>query len=347
MNKKITPSNYLKDHIYEEVPVIIRKKRKIKSEDFIIPEYEEYENLCRWNFNRSQLKEMARMYKQKLSGNKSELIYRIYNFLKYSCFAQKIQKCFRGYIRREYNDLHGPAYFDRKKCNNTTDFITLMKIKDISNCQFFSIEDKDKFIYGFDICSIYNLICIQKARPLNPYNRNVLSGKYIDNIRKIIRLSPLFKENIIIRLEDSYKHLTAEKRLQLRTISIFQKIDELGNYSNADWFLYLNRQLLLKFVKELVEIWYYRAALSPQTRQKICPPSGNPFVGLNILNSEGLPTSKLRRKILNVLEIFVTKGLDRDAKTLGALYVLTALTLVSKEAAESRPELYESAVQPQ
>ncbi len=39
----------------------------------------------------------------------------------------------------------------------------------------------------------------------------------------------------------------------------------------------------------------------------------------------------------------VVRGIDRDSKALGALYILTALTLVSKEAAESRPELYESA----
>ena len=44
------------------------------------------------------------------------------------------------------------------------------------------------------------------------------------------------------------------------------------------------------------------------------------------------------------MENLVSKGVDRDARALGALYILTALTLVSKEVAEMRPELYESAV---
>ena len=43
------------------------------------------------------------------------------------------------------------------------------------------------------------------------------------------------------------------------------------------------------------------------------------------------------------MEIMVTKGVNRDSKILGALFILTALTLVSKDAAEARPELYNSA----
>ena len=49
-------------------------------------------------------------------------------------------------------------------------------------------------------------------------------------------------------------------------------------------------------------------------------------------------------KLLSIIEILVTKGVNRSSKALGAIFVLTALTLVSKEAAEMRPELYESAV---
>ena len=51
----------------------------------------------------------------------------------------------------------------------------------------------------------------------------------------------------------------------------------------------------------------------------------------------------LREDILKIMENLVTKGIDRDSKVLGALYILTALTLVSPDAAEARPELYNSA----
>ena len=48
-------------------------------------------------------------------------------------------------------------------------------------------------------------------------------------------------------------------------------------------------------------------------------------------------------KILHLIDIFVTTGINRDSQILGSLYVLTALTLVSSDAAEARPELYHSA----
>ena len=34
----------------------------------------------------------------------------------------------------------------------------------------------------------------------------------------------------------------------VRNKSLFQTIDSLGNYSNADWFLSLNRNQLIKFI---------------------------------------------------------------------------------------------------
>ena len=82
------------------------------------------------------------------------------------------------------------------------------------------------------------------------------------------------------------------RKIKLYTISIFQKIDELGNYTNSDWFLSLNRNSLIKYIKELVDIWYYRAALSPQVRQKISPPNGNPFTGFNINNIDRIEIVK-------------------------------------------------------
>ena len=161
-------------------------------------------------------------------------------------------------------------------------------------------------------------------------------------MREIIRLSKIFNDSINTALEDSFIGLSVEKRIQLRAISVFQRIDELGNHSNARWFLSLSRDKLIKYIRELVDIWCYRANLSPQVKRSICPPLGNPFGGLNI-NAIHFPTNKLKKKILIVMDNLISKGIDRDFCALGALYILSALTLVSKEAAEMRPELYESA----
>jgi hypothetical protein len=50
----------------------------------------------------------------------------------------------------------------------------------------------------------------------------------------------------------------------------------------------------------------------------------------------------IKRAIVPVLERLVNTGVDTDSRTLGAYYVLGALTLVSTAAAEALPWLYQS-----
>jgi hypothetical protein len=50
----------------------------------------------------------------------------------------------------------------------------------------------------------------------------------------------------------------------------------------------------------------------------------------------------IKKIVLDVLEKFVNNGVDRDSKTLGAYYVLGALTLVNDSAATSLPWLFQS-----
>jgi hypothetical protein len=50
----------------------------------------------------------------------------------------------------------------------------------------------------------------------------------------------------------------------------------------------------------------------------------------------------IKKVILEVLEKFVNSGIDKDSKSLGAYYVLGALTLVNQDAATSLPWLFQS-----
>ena len=253
----MTPSRFLKEHIYEDIPAHKKRRERVTSENFIIPEYGEQEKLIKINFNVRQLREIARYYKQKRSGNKSQLLFILYNFLKFSKNIIIIQKYYRGYLLRKYIRLRGPAFFKRDKCVNKTDFITLEKLENISNRQFLSIKDEEGFIFGFDICSIYNLLHNKKYKSINPYNRQIFNKKCMEDIHKIIKLAPLIGEKINITLEDSYKGLSNDKRVALLGIAIFQKIDNLGNNSDSLWLLSLNRAKLIKFVRELMDIWVF------------------------------------------------------------------------------------------
>ncbi len=50
----------------------------------------------------------------------------------------------------------------------------------------------------------------------------------------------------------------------------------------------------------------------------------------------------VKKVILEVLEKLVNTGVDADSKSLGAYYVLAALTLVNNDAATSLPWLFQS-----
>ena len=309
-----------------------------------------YHELTRYNYNIQQLKTNAKMYKLKLSGNKKELMNRIYIFLHLSSYIIKIQKIFRGLLHRKFLSYFGPANKNRKICTNDTDFVTMDDLKELPYAQFFSYKDIDNFIYGFDVSSIYNLIfknsdTINNSRigGINPYNRNKIPSFVMINLKMIKRLSKILKIKINWDFDTSVGEISSEKTVEMRTISLFQNIDSLGNYSSPDWFLSLNRNQIVKFVRELSDIWNYRAQLSMEVKNHICPPHGDPFRNINIsyiLSENNL--LNIKKSVLDVLEKFVNNGVDRDSKSLGAYYVLGALTLVNESAATSLPWLFQS-----
>ena len=57
-----------------------------------IPTFEESNFLQRYKYTLPQLKAIAKTYKLKVSGNKNQLLTRIYSYLYFSSFIIKIQK---------------------------------------------------------------------------------------------------------------------------------------------------------------------------------------------------------------------------------------------------------------
>jgi hypothetical protein len=92
-----------------------------------------------------------------------------------------------------------------------------------------------------------------------------------------------------------------------------------------------------------MDIWNYRAQIPIETKRNICPPYGDPFRHLNIqyINTE-VNLWNVKKTLLDVIEKIINSGVDKDSRTLGAYYVLGALTLVSTEAATSLPWLFQS-----
>jgi hypothetical protein len=110
-----------------QIPIYKEKKNKLNNKEIKIPTIKSYNELYSNNYNITQLKSFAKHYKLKISGNKQELINRIYIFLYFSSYIIKIQKHFRRTLVKKYKNLHGPASINRKLCTNKNDFITNYK----------------------------------------------------------------------------------------------------------------------------------------------------------------------------------------------------------------------------
>jgi hypothetical protein len=306
--------------------------------------YNNYDILFVKNFNITQLKQICKSYKLKITGKKVDLVERLYQFLKSYKYVVKIQKVFRGFLYRKIDKLKGEGLFDRSKCVNETDFLSMDELKLIPPLQFFSYTEYDGKIYGFNILSIFNLINKEKNKqPINPYTRNIISDKVVNDIYKIICLSKICKQPISIAIKNEMNELSNKKKIEMKILDIFQYINSLGNYSEPNWFLSLTKIQLYKFFRELSDIWNYRANISEETKIKICPPNGILFTHAertHIYHENNQLILQL--KISIILEKMLYSGVDNDSKVLGAYYILAALTLVSQDAATSMSWLYQS-----
>ena len=220
---------------------------------------------------------------------------------------------------------------------------------EIPTSQFYSYKDADEFVYGFNILSIHNLIMKETDKPKNPYNRNEFSNKIKDDIKCIIRMSRIMK--VPIEIEIKQEILDPRKRMEMKILELFQLMNSYGNYANSEWFINLSRIEHIRFARELVDIWNYRAQLTNAKKMEICPPHGNPFLGTPYYTNiatygqlNNLANDTITRFNIQIIENLIRTSVDTDNKTLGALYVLSALTLVNNEARNAMPWLYEAAV---
>lgn len=346
----MSPTYIIEKKIYSPIQHLKRGKQKISEEKFKILSFNDYEDIIKYNYNIKQLKQICKHYKIKKTGNKDELVFRVYNFLRFSKYAVKIQSFYRGYLQRKLNFLRGPGFFKRSKCINECDFCTLEELSEISYQQFFSFKSNN-IIYGFDICSLYNYIKkFQKEKktleiPQNPYDRQNFPPEFMNIIKEYLRLSKIFKVNLNIVIKDTLKTYTIEEQNKHLCLQIFQNINELDNYANYEWFMNLNKLNIINFLKYLYDVWNHRASLSRESKISICSPSGNPFntnniVSFTILHQQSL--ENVRNVALKVMDNIINRGVNDEFRKLGAYYVLGTLTLVNHNVAEAIPWLYQS-----
>ena len=340
---KITPKSFLKIYIYDDITdkYLKKSKKKLKQSDFEILDFSEYDNLFKNNYTVSQLKSISRFFKQKVSGNKKELTFNVYNYLKYSFFSIKIQRIFRGFFFRNFLKMRGPAIKNRNICVNNKDFLTFTELKEIPYYQFYSFKDKDNFVYGFDLCSIYNMIK-NGEYVKNPYNRNDLPKDILQSIKKVIKTAKKMRLPLNIKLKDDIDSLSYKKKTELRALNVFQKFDTMGFITDSNWLMNLSRNRCIRYIRELDDVWNYRAQITNETKNNILPPNGRLF-NINLNNIFSTKTELfIKNFILDTIEKLISRGVNESSRSLGCFYALGTLTIVSVNASNSLPWLYES-----
>lgn len=299
------------------------------------------------------LKEISRNYKLKVSGTKPILINRIDQFFLKEKYATTIQCYLRRYIIKMMVRLKGPALKNRSLCVNETDFYTLEPIKNIGFYDFFSYKDSENFTYGFDINSIGTLLN-KPGWSKNPYNRNKFPYIVTKNVCVLGKLRKIFnkkhksiqsrspREECILKMKN-----IREGNLDSRVQNLFYEIDNLGNYSSREWLNSLNKRELFTMIKYLWEVWTYRANIPTEVKRKICPYFSPFFDGidpeiLNINNPDEPAFHDVKRTCVTIIENIIYTGINTEYKHIGSMHVLTAFTMISQDARDNMPWLYES-----
>jgi hypothetical protein len=266
---------------------------------------------------------------------------------------KKIQRNWRNHFIRKFNKTLGPAYRNRRLSNNVEDFVTMDSIEDIDYYNFFSYKDQDGFVYSFHFASIYNLF--QKNMHENPYNRIAFENSLKLEIVRRFRYN-----SILNKIDESYSVISSSEHNNISnniryypnahdvnewSQRIFNRMDEFGNYTNLNWFFELDLQGLRNILRELYDIWYYRAQLTPEMRRDICPPNGSPFTMSTLTHINSSTSIILSRYIcLGVFERLLFNNATHDNQSLGCFYILSTMTLVSPQAREALPWLYTSVI---
>jgi len=326
-------------------------------------------------FKLPELKSIAKNLRLFITGSKSILIERIETYFNKVSNSIKIQKIFRGYIVRKSFELRGDAFKNKALCVNNTDFYTLEPLDEINFELFYSYKDSKNFHYGFNITSLIKLMKNKTNQILNPYNREIISKNEIKSISSLYKKIYLLFSSVLepedvpptvnptpinqpprsntLYINLQHANLIREvtnkiteirnKEINVRINQLFMEIDQLGNYTCAEWFFSLNVREYVRLYRTLYDIWNYRAELSREIKQKICI-LNDPF--FNIFNERiyynDVSLQRIQEACLIVFENLVFTGIDIEYRKLGAIHALTALTVVSQNARNSMPWLYES-----
>jgi hypothetical protein len=346
----------LPGHLVTSVPRYPAAKR-VTDVDFAVPGADEAVWIPTKNYNVRQLKAICMHYGLRRGGNKPVLRSRCYNYIRLVSAATTIQRWTRGHLQRALNRMRGPGYTTRGKCTNQTEVLSLCDVAEIPWNSYVAYTDDEGCTWAFD-----SDFLTQTARnahrgehPENPYNRNPLPIDLFIRLAAIERLEralghthPRQGPDVgcggggggipSVRGGAAHMHMNPVQR----ATALFSHLErETGIIASPEWVTSLDAQDLLRFYRELYDIWHHRAGLSAGVRMSIVPPRGEPFHGMSWSD---LQFHSSAETVLSTVLLLCerTAGMYMPPSNypgVGAHYVLIALTIVSPGAASAIPWL--------
>jgi hypothetical protein len=269
---------------------------------------------------KKQAQEVSSTKKRSHSGNESESEKRA---------STRIQAIFRGWNMRR-----------RSKPNNIDDCGTLEKLLEIPIEYYIQYQDPiDKLWYGFDIRTLESIL--ESNHPVNPYNTKDLKSN------EKLMANYAHKKSFILDSNRKMSHdspkLTEQQRFSQFVVRVFQKFDELGQYTDTEWFTTLSIEQLKQFYHLANDMFDYRAQLSDEMKKNIVK-NGLIFHNFKSTLSKfrNVHTRILQVEILREMERVIDEGVDKEFKILGMNLILSALVEVSHRASLGLPHLVQS-----
>lgn len=217
-------------------------------------------------------------------------------------------------------------------------------------------REKIEFLHMNEIFTLYKISAILLRTPLQPpaIQRQIPPPRahqtiiipVVSEIENNVIVMPRQPQNNTITRENrelaQRMREIQEKPMATRIQELFMEIDHLGNYTQASWFSNLSIHDYARYYRYLNDIWRFRGQLSYDTKRRICSLQ-DPFP--NILRTTHLTTrEEIQGRCLYAMEHMVYTGVDEEYRKIGALHVLSVLTIVSVPARQSMMWLYESLV---
>jgi hypothetical protein len=170
---------------------------------------------------------------------------------------------------------------------------------------------------------------LQQPTILNQAQNTQTQQLHTPPTAQIYRPTYLPQNNIMSRLRE-----IANRPLNTRIREAFMEIDNLGNYTDVEWFMSLTSTEYLTFYLQYYNLW---RRLDSTIRENISP-NGNPF-GRIAEVTRNLNREQNQTSCIELIENMIYSGTNIEYRRLGALHVLTLLTRVSLPARAAIPWL--------